>query len=446
MNALVPILLRRRGGVAGVLGRFRSPSGVAPSWVFDAANGVYAVSGALVPFQPTFTRAGSATFVGSSGLIQTAATDIPRFQHDPVSLARRGLLVEASRTNLLLRSQGLATSPWNAADARGTVTNNNAVDLFGATEAASWIENTETGARSLVQGVSVTSGDRYVFWAVAKQRSGDRHLGLVFQNSARFGSVVSAIVNMATGAVASGGPAGREAGSIDLGGGRRLLWLAATAVDSGTNGFSVRMSNDPSSAFSSYTGDGTSGLDILATGVEVGSRPTSYIPTEATAVTRAADSALADATGWVAAGQGTIVASGRRLQSSGIAEIVEFGSGPGDRLVLRQLSNGNPGALLAAGGVIQANVENFGSAPAEGDLFAIAVSYSGSRLAACLNGGAVSQATGSYTVPAFTILQIGSAVGNVRFWNGTISRVLYYPTPLSDADIQAITAALAAGG
>jgi hypothetical protein len=57
---------------------------------------------------PTFTRASTATFVGSNGLIQTAAINAPRFDHDPVTLASRGLLIEESRTNVVPNSQGLA--------------------------------------------------------------------------------------------------------------------------------------------------------------------------------------------------------------------------------------------------------------------------------------------------------------------------------------------------
>jgi hypothetical protein len=52
----------------------------------------------------TFTRASTATFVGSDGLIQSVAIDAPRFDYDPVTLAPRGLLIEEARTNLFLNS------------------------------------------------------------------------------------------------------------------------------------------------------------------------------------------------------------------------------------------------------------------------------------------------------------------------------------------------------
>jgi hypothetical protein len=47
----------------------------------------------------TFTRASSGTFVDSAGVIQTAATDVPRFDHDPITGESLGLLVEEQRTN-----------------------------------------------------------------------------------------------------------------------------------------------------------------------------------------------------------------------------------------------------------------------------------------------------------------------------------------------------------
>ena len=52
----------------------------------------------------TFTRASTATFIGSNGLIQAAAINEPRFDYDPVTLAPKGLLMEEQRTNLFLNS------------------------------------------------------------------------------------------------------------------------------------------------------------------------------------------------------------------------------------------------------------------------------------------------------------------------------------------------------
>ena len=58
---------------------------------------------------PVFTRASSGTFVGSDGLIQSAAINAARFDHDPITLVCKGLLIEEQRTNLVFPSDTLTT-------------------------------------------------------------------------------------------------------------------------------------------------------------------------------------------------------------------------------------------------------------------------------------------------------------------------------------------------
>jgi len=57
----------------------------------------------------TITRSSSGTFVDSAGTPQTAATNEPRFDHNPTTGESLGLLVEEARTNLLLNSGTLST-------------------------------------------------------------------------------------------------------------------------------------------------------------------------------------------------------------------------------------------------------------------------------------------------------------------------------------------------
>jgi hypothetical protein len=57
----------------------------------------------------TFTRASSATYIDSAGTLQTAAVDVPRFDHNPTTGESLGLLAEEQRTNLLLNTATLST-------------------------------------------------------------------------------------------------------------------------------------------------------------------------------------------------------------------------------------------------------------------------------------------------------------------------------------------------
>jgi hypothetical protein len=60
----------------------------------------------------TTTRSGNGTFIGSNGLLQTAGTNVARFDFDPVSLTRRGLLFEGQATNLLRNSSDFANATY----------------------------------------------------------------------------------------------------------------------------------------------------------------------------------------------------------------------------------------------------------------------------------------------------------------------------------------------
>jgi hypothetical protein len=57
----------------------------------------------------TFTRGGDGTFTDSAGVLQTAAANVPRFDHNPITGECLGLLVEEPRTNLLVGSSAPAT-------------------------------------------------------------------------------------------------------------------------------------------------------------------------------------------------------------------------------------------------------------------------------------------------------------------------------------------------
>jgi len=76
---------------------------IKPTLLLDFAN-----VKALDP-RITFTRASTATYIDQFGAMQTAASGVARFDHDPTTLESLGLLIEEQRTNLVLNSAALAT-------------------------------------------------------------------------------------------------------------------------------------------------------------------------------------------------------------------------------------------------------------------------------------------------------------------------------------------------
>jgi hypothetical protein len=76
---------------------------IKPTLLLDFAN-----VKALDP-RITFTRASTATYIDQFGAMQTAASGVARFDHNPTTLESLGLLIEEQRTNLVLNSAALAT-------------------------------------------------------------------------------------------------------------------------------------------------------------------------------------------------------------------------------------------------------------------------------------------------------------------------------------------------
>jgi hypothetical protein len=94
----------------------------------------------------TFTRASSGTYVGSDGLIKTATTNEPRFDHNPTTGESLGLLVEEARTNLLTYSEQFDNAIW--VKFGSTITANESTAPDGTTTADLWTNTSSPGAVS----------------------------------------------------------------------------------------------------------------------------------------------------------------------------------------------------------------------------------------------------------------------------------------------------------
>jgi hypothetical protein len=89
-----------------------------PSLSTDFINNRYTLNGTSYNSLPsfltasggTFSRASTATYFDSTGTLQTAAANTPRFDYDPSTLAPKGILIEESKTNSIPNStmQGVA--------------------------------------------------------------------------------------------------------------------------------------------------------------------------------------------------------------------------------------------------------------------------------------------------------------------------------------------------
>jgi hypothetical protein len=266
-----------------------------------------------------FTRASTGTYFDSSGVLQTAAIDEPRFDHNPVTGEPLGLLIEDERTNRLLRSEEFDNAVWTKE--RASISANSVIAPDGMMTADKLVEYTTASSNhQAFQFITPASGaitfSCYVKAAGRTQVSFSSFEGSVPSNP------LSAIVDLSTGLEVSRSGLTTAVSIIPVG--NEWYRIAISGVSAGTiTSLFVRLAV---SGGIIYTGDGTSGIYIWGAQLEAGTTPSSYIKTEATTVTRAADdpgqmttNVVNDYADWTA---GTYNTGTRRVEANVVYEVV----------------------------------------------------------------------------------------------------------------------------
>jgi hypothetical protein len=401
----------------------------------------------------TYSRASSGTFIGTNGLIQTAASGVPRFTHDPITKESLGLLPEEARTNFCLRSEQFDDAVWEKYQANITANATTAPD--GTITADSLIENTASADfHFTTQAISIVPNRIHTATVYAKANT---------RSAIRFGFVNSSYAigafahfNVSTGVISN-----QQAisGSTDAA-------YAIEAVGAGWYRCSVTCLIDSSSTIGKifvtlinlsapdnlvYDGDGTSGIYLwgaqlerslsIRTDVPRPSSATSYIPTTGAAATRAAEViniSGSNFTSWYNQLEGTVFAEGLAGLTPG---------GMMWSLSPNIIFNPNTYVSYAPSVWSLVDIDNafiFASnvAASEAAKTVATIKTNNSRLAV---NGSLGQHMGGALSPAITTLYIGNAdyTGSVPdatyHLNGPIQRFTYYPVRLTDVAIQGLS-------
>jgi len=236
----------------------------------------------------TFTRASSGTFVGSNGLIQTAAIDAARFAYNPLTLLQQGLLIEPSRVNVLQYSEQFDNAYWGKTNT--TISSDAIAAPDGTTTADKLVENTATGTHD-VRKLAISASASTAYTGSIFVKAGERNRGqLQIYGNSGGSTVLFNLVTKTVTAASYGGWANASATITEFSNGWfRITNTATTNAGLTTINFATFMENASGSA--SYTGDGTSGIYVWGAQLEAGSSATSYTITTASSATRSADNA-----------------------------------------------------------------------------------------------------------------------------------------------------------
>jgi hypothetical protein len=415
------------------------------SYAGDGVSAVYLWGAQLeqrssvTAYTPTTTQA----ITNYVPVLQTAANNVPRFDHNPVTGESLGLLIEESRTNLLTYSDDFADAVWTKSNV--SITANIVISPDGMLSADLIVPDTSNVAH-IIQYPNITANTTTtstVSFFVKKAGYTTIHLRYGVQSTANRGQ---SDINLVTGAVTNLQNVGTATGA------------ACSATNIGNDWWRVAFSVNPNDASATqtrlliypnvsavYAGDGYSGIYIWGAQLEAGAFPTSYIATGAAAATRSADAASMTGTNfssWYRADEGTVYSDVNlritpatqvqflyAISNNSVGERINSATGPG--------AGGNFNATVSTSSVLQAQTIN-GSLASAGN-YKYINAYKVNDFASVVNGGsAVTDTSGN--LPIVNRLYIGaSQIGTSGFINGTIRKLAYYPLRLTNAQLQALT-------
>ena len=360
---------------------------------------------------------------GTAGVLENT----PRLNYT-TGVANPYLLLEPSRTNLLVQSEYFEASYWTKND--GSLTSG-FVSPDGTSNAYKFVEDTSTGTHNIEKYISSANGSTNTSTIYAKK--GERtHITLYsgggFTDSCNF--------DLENGTSIDNGTSTSKIELISNG------WYkcSVTAINKSKHVY-IMINNGLSGTNGVvYTGDGTSGVYIFGAMMEEGSYPTSYIPTYSVSATRAEDVCnKTNASGEIGQTEGTI------FVDLTIDNILGQTNQP-IPLSLKGLGSTNSYIQLYNTGRVQAVHYGFGSIQANINLFSYGLTdgrhkfafvYSDNDFKLYIDGALAGSET-SGLVDAQSEVYLGYY--NTSY-NGTINnhQTLIFPTALTNAELATLT-------
>lgn len=411
---------------------------IAQSLDIDFVNNYMIMNGQLVSRSEklSMARSSTATHFDSAGVLQTAAANQLRIDHDPATGECLGALIEGARTNYCTYSEAL--SNW-AGQSNVTVTDD-AITVKGIP--FSKVEATTSATSDMSSNLGAVGATEMVYSIKAKKGSGATDANrLGIYNGTTPGAVYIVSINWDTGAVTEiVGAANGETIVTDLGNG---VWNVELRITSGIN------ASDTLYVYAGFADEAATAGEYTyfsCAQLEAGKFATSYIKTEASAVARAADLLTLPTDGWYNPAGGTIYLEAASLVPDGGAGVtavpISIGGTSYNEAVYLTLpsSSGFVSVIVRSGGSTEAGLN--GGASVEGAGHKIAFVLSENDFAVSLDGAAsVLDSAGAMPADSSTLhIGNGSWNGASNFFYGHIKRLIDWPARLPNATLEAMTA------
>ena len=430
--------------------------------VLSFGNGWYRISCNYLPTDATASRffgvmigQNAATSVDLGGMqiercesartyipTTTAAVYGPRFDHDPVTLDCKGLLIEEGRENFIINSDLYSSAtPTNITTTTITgtsVTGSNQIRELSLTSSGVFTgvqfnaTGTGTGSKTLSVFIKKPASNAAPYFTIGFASSAFIYAGIQLTMS---GSIPVVSVTSTTAGGFSVVSSAIEAFPNN--------WYRVSVVVSGTPA-SCFPTMYPSNAVWNGTSDirqtlvasGTNLIYIWGAQLEAGAFPTSYIPTTTGTAARSAD--VCSISGGAFAGMYNAT-EGTFISDSMIANLIgdnrgiaQIDSGTSDNVIRHQYSSSSGGFNTLLRANVDAPTILSATTGAVSTIQKRATAYAGTNFASTTNGGLVTTATRTFPVGLNT-LRIGSILTGSLVLNGHIASIRYYKKRLPNA-------------
>jgi hypothetical protein len=389
---------------------------------------------AVTAYTPTTTQ----PITNYVPVLLSAANNVARFDHNPVTGESLGLLIEEQRTNLFLRSEEFDDAYWTKT--ASTITANTVVAPDGTLSADKLVNDPAASGyfgriSTIPLGVPVTV-------SVFAKQGEDKGAEIRFLTST--GSVAASF-NLETGQVNSFSAASDASASganiTPVGNG----WYRISVTGQLNSGASSQIRVFARNADgTTAAGNGFNGAYFWGTQVEQGAFPTSYIPTVASQVTRSADAASmtgANFSSWYNAAEGTLYAEAMLSYTPAASTFPMLACADdgtiNNRIALLTNSSRDIRAQVAIGGVF--TTISTATSYSVGTPFKAAAAFATNNHAVSLNSGTVATNTSVRMPPPASTFRIGEQATTGANANGHIRKIAYYPKRLANAELQGLT-------
>ncbi len=416
----------------------------------NGASGRYTLNGTAYTTLPsfltatggTFTRASVGTYFDSTGTLQTATANTPRFDYDPVTLAPKGILIEESRTNKQLYSNSFTASGWTNV---GTI-NSNLPGLQSATSASKLSETSESNIHHAFRGTTDTTLNGTFTLSIFAKLAERQYITIKCASSATdWAAATFDLSSAANTKIQTSGNYSSGSTKITASGGgwHRISLVFTTTSASGGIAIYPSITGIPSYgnfADVSYTGTSGNGVYIEGAQLEQGSFATSFIPTTTAAVTRSADNLTIPTGGWYNASISTLYGHGLAAGSTSgsAATFADLNDNSfNNRFQIRINSGPFYSGIITSGNVVQSSIGSgtytFGTAKK----IAMASQFNDAAIYA---DGSSRGTDATVTMPvSISRLRIGAVGSGFEYLNGNLQTIKYYPARVTNTQLQLLT-------